>query len=91
MNADSLRKVLDLESQRGYADTAVFGGLDKFLCNWTRQAAASVTSPVFLRRFRKLFKVEYTAINSEQRRNWVQDVLAFLDEMEKKDSAPADA
>ncbi len=89
MNADSLRKVLDLERRRGYADTAVFGGLDRFLRNWSGQAAASITSPVFLRRFHRLFKADYTAMNSERRREWAQDVLAFLDEVGKKDSAVA--
>jgi ATP-dependent DNA helicase RecG len=89
MNAESLRKILDLERQRGYADAAVFGGLDKFLRQWSEQAAASVSSPVLLRRFRKLFKAGYAALSVEQRRQWAQDVLAFLDGMEKKDSAVA--
>ena len=87
MNAESLRKILELEKQRGYADAAVFGGLDKFLRQWSEQAAASVASPVLLRRFRKLFKTEYAALSVEQRKQWAQDVLAFLNELEKKDSA----
>ena len=85
MNAESLRKILELEKQRGYADAAVIGGLDKFLRQWSEQAAASITSPVLLRRFRKLFKTGYAALSIEQRRKWAQDVLAFLDEMEKKE------
>jgi ATP-dependent DNA helicase RecG len=89
MNAESLRKILNLERQRGYADAAVFGGLDKFLRRWSGQAAASVASPVLLRRFRKLFDAAYASMNSEQRRRWVQDVLAFLDEIEQKDGAAA--
>ncbi len=91
MNADSLRKILDLERQRGYTDTAVFGGLDKFLRNWARQIAPSMTSAGLLRRFRKLVNVEYNSIDTEKRRFWVQEVLAFLDEMDKKGNAPAGA
>jgi ATP-dependent DNA helicase RecG len=87
MNADSLRKVLELERRRGYADTAVFGGLDKFLPNWAGQAATSIASPALLRRFRKLFKAGYAAMSAEKRRQWAQDALAFLDEVEKKDTA----
>jgi ATP-dependent DNA helicase RecG len=84
MNADSLRKILDLEKQRGYADAAVIGGLDKFLRQWSEQAAASITSPMLLRRFRKLFKAGYTALSAGQRQQWAQEVLAFLDEIENK-------
>ena len=76
MNADSLRKVLDLEKQKGYADTAVFGGLDKFLKNWSAQAEESADSPQKLARFRKLFKTSYGDMTTEERREWVEDVLA---------------
>ncbi|MCK4862832.1 MAG: ATP-dependent DNA helicase RecG [Dehalococcoidales bacterium] len=86
MNAESLRKILDLEKQKSYADTAVFGGLDKFLRNWSAQAVESVVSPRLLGRFHKLFKASYAAMTPEQRRNWARDVLGFLDDMEGKDS-----
>jgi len=87
MNAESLRKILDLEQQKGYADTAVFGGLDKFLRNWMPQAVESVVNPRLLARFHKLFKADYAAMTPEQRNGWVQNVLAFLDDTESKDSA----
>ena len=86
MNADSLRKVLDLEKQKGYADTAVFGGLDKFLKNWSAQAEESADSPKKLARFHKLFKVSYGDMTTEERWEWVEDVLAFLGETEKAES-----
>ncbi len=84
MNAESLRKVLQLEKQRDYADTAVFGGLDKFLRNWSAGAAESVKSPRLLAKFQKLFKANYTAMTREQRMAWIQDVLKFLDDMAGK-------
>ena len=89
MNAESLRKVLDLEKQRGYADTAVFGGLDKFLHNWSAKAVESVTNPRRLGRFHKLFKASYTAMSREQRTEWVKDVFSFLEEKESQESIKA--
>ncbi|MFA5309580.1 MAG: ATP-dependent DNA helicase RecG [Dehalococcoidales bacterium] len=90
MNADSLRKVLELEKQRGCADTAVFGGLDKFLHNWSAQAAASFAAPRRLARFNKLFKIDYAVMTPAKRGAWINDVFAFLDEKES-DPAPAAA
>jgi ATP-dependent DNA helicase RecG len=89
MNTDSLRKILDLEKQRDYADTSVFGGLDKFLHNWSTQAVASVVNQALLRRFHRLFNSSYTSMSREQRRQWISDVLSFLDDMENKDNAKA--
>ena len=54
LNTESLHKILELEHQKGYADSAVFGGLDKFLRNWAGQAVASITDPKLLNRFDKL-------------------------------------
>ncbi|GAI32687.1 unnamed protein product [marine sediment metagenome] len=44
LNTESLRKILELEHRKGYADSAVFGGLDKFLNKLTRKIIALVTS-----------------------------------------------
>jgi ATP-dependent DNA helicase RecG len=90
MNIESLRKILDLEQKKGYADSVVFGGLDRFLRNWTGQAAASTTSPNHLRRFRQLFKSSYASLTQEQRREWVNSVLAFLDDMGGKSEGGAE-
>jgi ATP-dependent DNA helicase RecG len=88
MNAESLRKILDLEKQRGYADTAVFGGLDKFLHNWFARAVASVTNPRQLARFKKIFKASYAGMSREKRAEWIKDVFSFLDEKESVKAAP---
>ena len=89
MNTESLRKILDLEKQREYADSSVFGGLDKFLYNWSAQAAGSVVSTALLRRFHRLFDSSYNAMSRKQRRQWISDVLSFLDDMENRDSIKA--
>src|SRR4030042_3013857 len=91
MNAESLRKVLDLEKRRGYADTAVFGGLDKFLHNWSAGAGESIANPHLLAKFQKLFKASYATMSTEQRTEWAKDVLGLLDELENRDKKPAAA
>jgi ATP-dependent DNA helicase RecG len=88
MNTESLRKILASEKQRSYNDTAVFGGLDKFIHNWSASAVEAVKNPRLLGRFQKLFKISYAVMSSEQRTMWVQDVLKFLDEIESKDNVP---
>jgi ATP-dependent DNA helicase RecG len=88
MNAESLRKVLDLEKKLGYNDTAVFGGLDRFIYNWSAGAVEAVKSPRWLERFRRLFKAGYNAMSAEQRAAWAEDILQFLVDLESKDNVP---
>jgi ATP-dependent DNA helicase RecG len=88
MNSDSLRKILDLERQRGYGDSAVIGGLDRFLANWSAQAGGALDGPRALGRFRRLFKAGYAAMDAAKRREWVNDVLAYLSEMDGKTVKP---
>ncbi len=89
MNTESLRKVLELEKQRDFTDTAVFGGLDKFLINWSSSAVESIKSPRLLAKFQKLFNVGYAAMTQEQRRDWMRGVLKFLDDIAVKDNIVA--
>ena len=86
MNAESLRKILELERQKNYNDTAVFGGLDRFIYNWTAGAVESVKSPKLLAKFHKLFKAGYAAMKPEQRAAWAIEVLQFLTDIESKDN-----
>jgi ATP-dependent DNA helicase RecG len=83
-NSESLRKVLDLERRRDYTDTAVIGGLDRFLGNWSAQAGASVAGAKSLASFRRLFKGGYAAMNTGQRREWAAKALAFLGDIDGK-------
>ena len=84
LNTESLRKILELERQKGYMDSTVFGGLDKFLRNWAGQAVASITNPQLLNRFHKLHLVNpnYASLTKQQRQEWVKAVLDFLVEEE---------
>ncbi|MFC1864974.1 ATP-dependent DNA helicase RecG [Chloroflexota bacterium] len=94
---EPLRKILGLECKKGYADSAVIGGLDRFLHNWTSQAVESITNPRLLIRFNKLHLVNsnYASLTKEQRKEWVSSVLSFLAEEhpkeEKGEAKPAPA
>jgi len=79
-----LHKILELECEKGYSDSAVFGGLDKFLQRWSGQTVGSITDPQLLSRFQKLRLVNsnYASLTREQRKHWVGSVLGFLAEFE---------
>ena len=79
-----LRKILELEHSRGYSDTAVIGGLDRFLCNWSGPVMASITSRSTLKTFRKLGldSPSYASLTNEQRQQWAEKVLSFITELE---------
>jgi len=85
-----LRKVLDLEKKRGFSNRAVIGGLDKYLRNWAAKADG-LASPALFRRYEALglFEPRYSFWDHERRTQWVDDVLAFLDAVEK--AAPSRA
>ncbi len=88
LNTESLHKILELEHQKGYVDSAVFGGLDKFLRNWAGQAIGSATDPQLLNRFHKLHLVNpsYASLTKQQRKEWVKAVLDFLAKEEGKEA-----
>ena len=79
-----LRKILELEHKKGYTDSAVIGGLDKFLNKWAVQAIEAITYPQSLKQFHRLRLVNsnYASLEREQRSQWVKEVLGFLSEVE---------
>ena len=76
LDVEPLHKVLELERAKGYADTAVIGGLDKFLRRWTAQALESITSPPLMAEFRRLRLDDprYASLNQPQRRKWLANI-----------------
>ncbi len=84
VNGESLRKILELEHQKGYLDSAVIGGLDRFLRNWAGPALESITTPRHANRFRKLRLNDsnYASLTKKQRKEWVTSVLDLLDKLE---------
>lgn len=90
IDAEPLRKILEFERTKGYDNSAVFGGLDKFLAIWATKAAGSLASTKLLARFRKLRlpNSNYASLNSIERSNWVAEVLTFLDDATKPPRDP---
>ncbi len=80
---ESLRKVLELEGKKGYSDSAVIGGLDKFLRNWTNRNLTSIKSPP-LNQFSQLkfASSKYASLTKVERQEWVKAVLNFLAQFE---------
>jgi ATP-dependent DNA helicase RecG len=76
---DNLRKVLKLERAKGFADSAVLGGLDAYLRRFSQDrvplsnqhlAAAMSSLPVG----------GYASLPSSERRRWLEELLAILDD-----------
>jgi len=88
INHESLRKILELERNKGFVDSVVIGGLDRFLRNWTGPAMESVSSPHTIARFHKLGLVnpDYASMNRQQRQEWVTALLSFISELDSKES-----
>ena len=80
INAEPLRKILELEHQKGYLDSAVIGGLDKLLQGWAAKVMPLITSTQLLTRFQQLHLAnpDYAAKTKQQRKQWVGDVLNWL-------------
>jgi len=93
INVEPLRKILELEREKGYSDSAVIGGLDRFLHRWSGQAIESITNPQLLSRFQKLRLVNssYASLTKEQRKQWVDSVLDFLAEVEHREGKKSEA
>ena len=67
----TLKKVLSLEKSKGYKNTAVVGGLDRFLARWVEgRAADSLIEPL---------PEEYASLKAAQRRKWIDNALTALE------------
>ncbi len=74
-----LRKVLQLEQKKGYADAAVFGGLDRFLAKWTSQNEGKITDPSLLKAICKFPTINYSSLNTKLRRQQIENIMSFID------------
>ena len=87
---EPLHKILELEQKKGYDNTAVIGGLDRFLKNWAGQVAEAIPDRSLLQRFQRLIaKTDYASLSISQRREWVDSVFLLLAEIEG--GAPVEA
>ena len=81
---DALRKILELERKKGYSDSAVIGGLDKFMRQWTEKTIPGIADRALLLKFQKLHlrSSKYASFTMEQRQVWVKNLLDFAAELE---------
>ena len=75
LQIDSFRKILKLEESRGYKDTAVIGGLDRFLERHAEAIAAIANDSDV----KGLLGVSYGGLTPSQRQEWVSRWLARLE------------
>jgi len=84
MEVETLRNILLLERKRGYSNTAVIGGLDKYLSRWSMRNRGELTSAEALSKFNALLaKHNYAQWSKDKRQAWVQEVLDWLDGLDK--------
>ena len=83
---ESLRKILELEQKKGYSDSTVIGGLDKFMRQWAEKAIQGITDRALLLKFQKLHlrDSKYASLPKEGRQKWIKNVLDFAAETEHR-------
>ncbi len=77
---EALRKILVLEAAKGFADSAVVGGLDAYASTLLDEHASSI-SPAVTRQLRSLRKdkVGYRGWQKPRRESWVQTTMQAVD------------
>jgi ATP-dependent DNA helicase RecG len=79
-----LRAVIELESRKDYNDTAVIGGLNRFLANWAEEAGRALTDQNRLNQLRShLARFDYAAVLPAERPAALQQLLSLANELEK--------
>jgi ATP-dependent DNA helicase RecG len=81
---DKLRSVLALEQKKSFQNTAVIGGLDKFLANWASEASATISDKTLLTKFKKIVsEFNYASIPEPERAAALEKLLAFIESSNK--------
>ncbi len=90
-----LRNVIELEAQRGYNNSAVVGGMDRFLERWQSEMASRIPSSAG---GGHLLKQGYAELSPDQRKHWAGLWLGLIengapaasDSLESPDPSPPD-
>ncbi|MFA5628858.1 MAG: ATP-dependent DNA helicase RecG [Dehalococcoidales bacterium] len=84
MDSLPLRKVLELERQKKFNNTAVFGGLDKFLANWATKTEGTINNAIILKQFKalQLDKTGYAELDISQRQAKIEAIIGAIDNIE---------
>jgi ATP-dependent DNA helicase RecG len=80
---EPLRTILNMECERGYNNTAVIGGLDRYLNKWATEFSSKVQSPELMERFKelKLPNTNYAGWSGQQREQWIYNFIKWLDDL----------
>ena len=82
---NSLRRVLELECNKGYSDKAVIGGLDKFLQNQGGKVLQGIDNRELLMSFNNLglAKSNYSSWDVNKREQWIATILEWIGKVEE--------
>ena len=85
ITTNSLRKILELERQKGYTDKAVIGGLDKYLHKQAGEIRQSVGNRQLLAEFAELnlANSNYSSCDVDERKKWITSAFDWLDRLEE--------
>ena len=72
---DAFRKILDLEQSRGFDDSAVVGGLDRFIQRWADPMTAAGGDSSLAQ---ELLLTPYAGMSPQQRSRWASRWIEFL-------------
>ncbi|MDA0733011.1 MAG: hypothetical protein BZY73_06585 [SAR202 cluster bacterium Casp-Chloro-G3] len=73
---ESLRKIMELETLRGFNNTAVMGGLDRFIQHWSESITGFLANTEAVR---NLLQASYNEFSTKQRAEWVDLWKVLLD------------
>ncbi|PVV82743.1 ATP-dependent DNA helicase RecG [Dehalogenimonas alkenigignens] len=80
---EKLKAVISLEKKKGCLDTAVIGGLDKFLANWAPEASAGIANRTQLSRFNQFIGAfNYAGSPAAARPAALDRLIEFAEELE---------
>jgi len=80
----SLRKILELEQKKGYSDSTVFGGLDKFIRQWSAKTVEAITDRSFNAKTPEIASPgqQYASLTPKTTSEWIKQILDFATELE---------
>ena len=73
----AFQNILNLEGRYGFNDTAVVGGLDKFVQRWSQDMTEKAHD---VRLARRLLTASYSGLPPEERKSWADQWLRILDD-----------
>jgi len=79
LDAESIRRILQLEARKGYHDSAVVGGLDRLLETWSAQNSDAGAAPSTSPKVRTTPPECYSSLDQDGRARFIAAFLDLLD------------